>query len=128
MGELEKILTIQNVPAGCMIVSAIALLGAISQPQMPFLLPVSILAFLFGLITFGINTWIRKYGADKRVEAEKLKLAREKERTFREAHRMSGQMNIENMKTGRENVRKQRSEIAQNTVVTDNLLKGIRGK
>jgi len=128
VNNLEKILTIQNVPAGCMIVSAIALLGAISQPQMSFLLPASALAFICGLITFGINTWIRKYNADTRVEAEKLKLERERERTAREVRKISGQLDLENIKTSRENVRKQRSEIARNRVITDNFLKGIRGK
>ncbi len=111
-----------------MIVSAIALLGAISQPQMSFLLPASALAFICGLITFGINTWIRKYNADTRVEAEKLKLERERERTAREVRKISGQLDLENIKTSRENVRKQRSEIARNRVITDNFLKGIRGK
>jgi len=127
MGAIEQVLSIQNFPAGCSAIGALAIIGAITFPLNGFFPLVFGAVITIGSVAFVLNIWIRKYEADKRAQSERLRLKSEKEKSSRTIKNTTAKQTIESLRNQREHTRKERSEINQRTTNTDNFWKLIRG-
>jgi hypothetical protein len=122
----DKIFSIKNVPVGCIILSVLAILGAISHPDAIWF-AIFAITFTVGVVAFFAEKLVRKYEADKLVESEKIRLRQERERTKQKEKTQAQKMNAEALKTQRESMRNQRAEIKQKTTIIDNASKFLRG-
>lgn len=122
----DNVFSIKNVPVGCIILSAIALLGAISHPE-PTWFVIFGITFVVGVGGFLAEKLVRRYEADKLVESEQIRLRREKERTRQKEKIHAQKVSAEDLKTQRESMRNQRAEIKQKTTIIDNASKFLRG-
>ncbi|MBU0527949.1 hypothetical protein KKE92_05690 [Candidatus Micrarchaeota archaeon] len=126
--DMDKILSIKNVPTGCMIIAALAITGGLSQPENLFIwLSVGGVSFVFGLITFALNYLIRKHEADQKLKTEKIKSKRQKDQSRHRETQLNKKLTAESQKTQREYLRRERAQMNIQSTNTDNAWKTIRG-
>ena len=126
MNVPNELFSIKNVPVGCIILSAIALFGWISNTNEKLLLGIFAVTFLIGIALQLISVYIDKYNADKIVEAEKIKSDRQKTQAKHREKQSTTKLLTESQKTHREQLRSQRAQLNRDNTSIDNAWKTFR--